>query len=85
MKSFGILMRKKGLRRTVRTSDENLGRIAGGAICVLPLTSPAHLTVKSRPLVALHHIGGGHPPRREKRHLVRTVKKRRVADQLEGM
>ena len=37
MKSLGILMREKGLRRAVRTSEENFGRIAGGAICVLPL------------------------------------------------
>lgn len=38
-----------------------------------------------RPFVALHHVGGGHPPRREKRHLVRKVKKRRVTDQMEEM
>ena len=37
MKSLGILMREKGLRRAVRTSEENFGRIADGAICVLPL------------------------------------------------
>ena len=37
MKSLGILMREKGLRRAVRTSEENFGRIADGGICVLPL------------------------------------------------
>ena len=55
-------------KRTLKAADDALVRVA-------------HLL---RPLVALHHVVGGYPPRRQERHLVWVVKKSRIADYLKA-